>query len=307
LKEGNSLAKSYLILLFCVFIWAGNYLARQFLLKEFTPLFLSAFSLTVISLFFCFLAFITKSFVRLTRKELVLFCFAGVIGLAANQVFLFTGLKYSSATNASLIFSLAPLITAGLAAVFLKEKITKRMIAGSIIAIFGIFLVLSVRGQFEFNIGDLLLFGATATFSCNLIFVRLLSKRLSPFIITTYSFMVSAIIFDPFILAGMTIDWSHSLTIWVFAIVSVIIGQGVTTILWNQAMNDVGAVRAAIILNLQPLMTMFLDYWIYQNVVTVQQIVGAAFVFSGILLSSIHKKSLSKKQMNAPTKTISKM
>ena len=155
--------------------------------------------------------------------------------------------------------------------------------------------------------GDLLLFGATATFSCNLIFVFFFSKRLSPFIITTYSFMVSAIIFDPFILAGMTIDWNQSLSIWAFAIVSVIIGQGVTTILWNQAMNDVGAVRAAIILNLQPLMTMLLDYWIYQNVVTVQQIVGAAFVFSGILLSSIRKKSLSNKQMNVPTKTISKM
>ncbi|MED3575524.1 DMT family transporter [Cytobacillus praedii] len=290
--------KSYLILLFCVFIWAGNYLARQFLLKEYTPLFLSAFSLTVISLFFCCVAFLTKSYVRLTRKELLLFGLAGLIGLVANQIFLFTGLKYSSATNASLIFSLAPLITAVLAAVFLKEKITIQMILGSLIAIFGIYLVLSVRGQFAFNIGDVLLFGATATFSCNLIFVRLLSKRLSPFIITTYSFLISAIIFDPFIAASTTIDWSHSLSIWAFAAASVLIGQGLTTILWNKAMNDVGAVKAAVILNLQPLMTMMLDYWIYQNVVTFQQIVGAVFVFTGILISIVQIRRLSKKQTN---------
>lgn len=248
------------MLLLCVFIWAGNYLARQFLLEKFSPLFLSAFSLTVISIFFCLLAFLTKSFVRLKRKELLLFCFASLIGLVANQIFLFTGLKYSTATNASLIFSLSPLITAGLAAVFLNEKITLRMIIGSSIAILGIFFVLSVNWKFVFNIGDLLLFGATATFSCNLIFVRMLSKRLSTFIITTYSFMISAVIFDPFILVSSPINWNHSFLVWGFAVLSVIIGQGVTSMIWNMAMNTVGAARSAIVLNLQPLMTMLLTF-----------------------------------------------
>jgi drug/metabolite transporter (DMT)-like permease len=282
------------MLLLCVFIWAGNYLARQFLLEEFSPLFLSAFSLTVISIFFCLLAFFTKSFVRLQRRELILFCFAGLIGLVANQIFLFTGLKYSSATNASLIFSLSPLITAGLAAVFLKEKITLRMIIGSLIAVLGIFFVLSVKWKFVFNIGDLLLFGATATFSCNLIFVRFLSKRLSPFIITTYSFIISAVFFDPFILVSSTFNWNHSTFVWGFAVFSVIIGQGVTSMIWNKAMNSVGAARSAIVLNLQPLMTMLLAFLIFHTTVTVQQMVGTVLVFAGILFSMVQKGFLSK-------------
>lgn len=204
------------------------------------------------------------------------------------------GLKYSTATNASLIFSLSPLITAGLAAVFLKEKVTGQMVIGSIIAIFGIFLVLSVRGEFVFNIGDVLLFGGTATFACNLIFVRLLSKRLSPIIITTYSFMMGAIIFDPFLLIGTNIDWNHSIAIWGFAICSVVIGQGLTTLMWNKAMNDVGAARAAVVLNLQPLMTMLLDFLIYKNTVTLQQMIGAALVFTGILFSILQKTTIRK-------------
>jgi drug/metabolite transporter (DMT)-like permease len=288
------MVKSYLMLLICVFIWAGNYLARQFLLKEFSPMFLSAFSLTVISIFFCLLALITKSFVRLQRRELVLFCFAGLIGLVANQILLFTGLKYSTATNASLIFSLSPLLTAGLAAAFLKEQVTGQMLVGSLIAIFGIYLVLSVNGQFVFNLGDVLLFGATATFSCNLIFVRLLSKRLTPIIITTYSFMMGASFFDPFLLIGSDIDWKPSMFVWGFAVFSVVIGQGITTLMWNKAMNGVGAARSAIVLNLQPLMTMLLDFWIYQNTVTVQQMIGAALVFTGILFSIVQKSIFKK-------------
>lgn len=281
------MVKSYTILLFCVFVWAGNYLARQFLLKEFSPLFLSAFSLTVISFFFILVSILSKSFVKVKLREFVLLCGAALIGLVANQIFLFTGLKYSSAANASLIFSLSPIITAFLAGVFLKEKITVRMIIGSLIAIIGIYLVLAVKGQFVFSKGDLLLFGGAATFSCNLIFVRLLSERLSTLIITTYSFILSAAIFDPFILSGTSVAWNKSLPLWVIAAASVIIGQGLTTLMWNKAMNDVGAAKAAIVLNLQPLMTMLLDYLIYQTLITTQQMFGAALVFAGILLGTI--------------------
>lgn len=304
MKEGCFLAKSYLILLTCVLIWAGNYLARQFLLKEFSPFFLSAFSLTVISIFFCLMGLITKSFVRLRRKEFMLFCCAGLIGLVANQIFLFTGLKYSTATNASLIFSMSPLITAALAGVILKEKITRQMIFGSVIAIIGLYFVLSVKGQFVFGMGDLLLLGATTTFSFNLIFVRLLSKRLSPFIITSYSFFISAIIFDPFILIGNDIDWNHSISIWVFAVMSVLIGQGIATLMWNKAMNNLGASRSSIVLNLQPIMTMLLDFLIYQNPLTVKKIFGAGLVFTGILLSTVHIGFILKKRIGTREKQI---
>ncbi|MFC4802178.1 DMT family transporter [Neobacillus sp. GCM10023253] len=288
------MVKSYLILLACVLIWAGNYLARQFLLKEFSPYFLSAFSLTVISVFFCVIAFFSKSFARLKRKEFILFCCAGLIGLTANQVFLFTGLKYSTAANASLIFSMAPLITAGLAAVFLKEKITPQMILGSVVAIIGLYFVLSVKGQFRFNVGDLLLLGATTTFACNLIFVRLLSKRLSPFIITTYSFLFAAVIYDPFLVIGTKVGWSVSISIWMFAVLSVLIGQGITSLLWNKAMNDVGAAKAAIVLNLQPIMTMLLDFFINQTPLTGAKLAGAGLVFIGILLGTVQRGFLRK-------------
>ena len=295
MEEGYFLAKSYLILLTCVLIWAGNYLARQFLLKEFSPYFLSAFSLTVISIFFLAMGLITKCFVRLKRREFLLFCFAGLIGLVANQIFLFTGLKYSTATNASLIFSMSPLITAGLAALFLKEKITPQMIAGSVIAIIGLYFVLSIKGKLVLGLGDLLLLGGTITFSCNLIFVRLLSNRLSPFIITSYSFFVAAIIFDPFILIGTQIDWNHTVWVWLFGVMSVLIGQGITSMLWNKAMNNLGAAKSAIVLNLQPIMTMLLDFWIYQNPLTIKKLFGALLVFAGILLSTVKIGTILKK------------
>lgn len=287
--------KHYFILIFCVVIWAANYLARQLLLTNFSSLFLSAFSLTVVSLFFIIIVFFTNSFVKVTKKELILFFLAGLIGLVFNQIFLFTGLQYSTASNASLIFSMAPLITALLARVILKEKITRNLIIGSIIALLGVYFVLSANGRFQYNIGDILLFGATVTFSCNLIFVRILSKGISPLIITTYSFLIASLMFDPFILVSVDINWNQPLIMWLIAFLSVLIGQGITTLMWNNTMQSVGAAKSAIVLNLQPIITLLLDYWLYDTKVSGLQLVGTSLVIYGVLLSVIHQELFRRK------------
>lgn len=290
--------KHYFILVFCVVIWAANYLVRQLLLTNFSSMFLSAFSLTVISLFFIIIVFFMNAFVRVTKKELILFFLAGLIGLVFNQLFLFSGLQYSTASNASLIFSMAPLITALLARVILKEKITRNLIIGSIIALLGVYFVLSANGRFQYNIGDILLFGATVTFSCNLIFVRMLSKGISPLIITTYSFLIASLMFDPFILVSVDINWNQPLIMWLIAFLSVLIGQGITTLMWNNTMQSVGAAKSTIVLNLQPIITLLLDYWIYDTKISILQLIGTTLVIYGVLLSVIRYELFGRKRFS---------
>ncbi|MEK5382695.1 DMT family transporter [Niallia sp. FSL W8-0635] len=290
--------KHYFILVFCVVIWAANYLVRQLLLTNFSSMFLSAFSLTVVSLFFIIIVFFMNAFVRVTKKELILFFLAGLIGLVFNQLFLFSGLQYSTASNASLIFSMAPLITALLARVILKEKITRNLIIGSIIALLGVYFVLSANGRFQYNIGDILLFGATVTFSCNLIFVRMLSKGISPLIITTYSFLIASLMFDPFILVSVDINWNQPLIMWLIAFLSVLIGQGITTLMWNNTMQSVGAAKSTVVLNLQPIITLLLDYWIYDTKISILQLIGTTLVIYGVLLSVIRYELFGRKRFS---------
>lgn len=287
-KQEGSLAKSYLLILICVFIWALNYIVRQILLREFSPFFLSALSLTVVSTFFIVWVYAAKAIVSVTRKELVVLFSSALIGLIANQIFLYKGLQHTTATNASLIFTMSPLMTAGLASVFLKEKITWRMIVGCIAATVGLFQALNMQG-FRMHAGDWMMVGATFTFSCNLIFVRILSRRLSPFIITVYSFAISCLFFDPFILTFTQINWHHSAGIWVLAVVSILIAQGLTNVMWNNGMAAIGAARAAIVLNLQPFITMMLDFIVFGHTATPRQMFGLTLVFIGVLFGSLKK------------------
>jgi drug/metabolite transporter (DMT)-like permease len=292
---GGSLVKSYLLILACVFIWALNYISRQILLKEFSPFFLSALSLTVVSCVFLVIAFWAKALVSVTRKDMGLLLLSAIIGLILNQILLFKGLQQTTATNASLIFTMSPLMTTGLAFIFLKESITWRMIAGCLVAILGLFLALNLQG-FKLHTGDWIMLGATFTFSCNLIFVRILSRRLTPFIITAYSFVISCVFFDPFVLSFTSINWHHSVRIWVLAIASILIAQGLTNVMWNKGMETIGAARAAIVLNLQPLMTMMLEFVIFGRGVTFQQMLGASLVFIGVLLGTMQKGFFKQEQ-----------
>ncbi|UQZ82912.1 S-adenosylmethionine/S-adenosylhomocysteine transporter [Paenibacillus konkukensis] len=298
------MTRSYVLLVLCVFIWALNYISRQYLLREFSPLLLSALSLTLVSCVFLIGALFTRSLVKVTRNEIMFLLLSAVIGLIANQIFLFQGLKYTTATNASLIFTLSPLITAGLSAAFLKEKVTWRMIAGCVTALAGLCLALNTNGL-VFHAGDLLLFGATFTFSCNLIFTRFLSRRLSPFIITVYSFGLSALFFDPFVLAfsGAGIEWNHSWSTWGLLLVSVLVAQGLTGVMWNKGMQTVGAAKASIVLNLQPLMTMMLELLLFRHSVSFQQVFGISLVFIGVLFATlqlgyVHTKKKSRMDKN---------
>jgi len=294
------LAKSYGVLIGCVFIWALNYISRQMLLKHFSPLALSAISLTLVALLFFIWAAATRSLAMAKRKNAVMLLLGSSAALIANQVFLFQGLKFTTATNASLIFTLAPLMTAGLSVAFLKERVTWRMAAGCLVAIAGLFMALNTNG-FALYAGDWLLLGATFTFACNLIFTRYLCRHLSPFLITVYTFTISALLFAPYVVAADDIDWNQSLGIWGLLVVSVVIGQGLTGVMWNKAMDAVGAAKASIVLNLQPLMTLLLEVLLFGRAVSFQQMFGVFLVILGVLFATLPLPLLIKKKM--PEKT----
>ncbi|MFE5319002.1 DMT family transporter [Paenibacillus sp. NPDC056579] len=295
------MARSYVLLIVCVFIWALNYISRQILLREFSPLVLSALSLALVSCIFLVWAVVTKSLVKVKSKKVILLLLGSTAALIANQICLFEGLRFTTATNASLIFTLAPLITAGLSAVFLKESITWRMIAGCLTAIAGLFMALNTQG-FALHIGDWLLLGATFTFSCNLIFTRFLSRHFSSFLITAYTFTLSAIFLGPYVGAVSVIEWNQSIGLWSLLIVSVIVGQGLTGVMWNKGMEAVGAAKASIVLNLQPLMTLLLEVLLFRHAVSFQQMFGISLVILGVLFGTLQFGSFKRQKTMEPAR-----
>src|SRR5699024_12421653 len=100
---------------------------------------------------------------------------------------------------------MTPIVTGFLAAIFLKEKITIRMLLGSVVALVGIYYVVTNGNltQIQLDKGLLWIILTMLTFSIMIIITRLLSRRIDPFIVTLYSNIIALFISIPFIFISM--------------------------------------------------------------------------------------------------------
>jgi len=284
--------RSYMLLLFCVTLWGSNFVFGSMLVKEFPPLFLADVRLLFTSMFLLIYAWVTKKFVKINSKELGLLILLGLIGTLANQTAYFNGLLTTDATTASLILSMAPIVTAVLASLFLKEQFTLRMKIGSGLALVGTFFVVGIGAGLSISKGVLLIVIAMVTFSSSMIIIRKLTQTLHPFISTVYSTTMGTLFLTP--AALLTIDpaakISHEGWAWLLLILTAILMQGVCGIVWNSQLQIVGTGKAAIFLNLQPFVAMLVGFLLLGSHVTAVQVGGSLLIVAGVVVASIRSK-----------------
>ncbi|NQX69735.1 EamA family transporter [Paenibacillus alba] len=280
--------RSYLLLIFCVTVWGSNFVFGNMLAKQFSPLFLAMARLLFISLFLLGYTRVRHRFVAVGKQAWKLLILLGLIGVFINQWSFYQGLQTADPTTSALILALTPITTALLAALFLKEALTVTMLAGSLVAISGVFLVVNNGGKLAFHIGHLWIFITMITFAISIVLVRLLARRLPPIITTLYSTLVGFGTMVPVVLAGGT-GWniSHEAWAWALLIITAILMHGIVTLIWNSQLQKVGAAKAAMFSNLEPFVAMIVGYVILGQLVTSQQMIGSLFIVGGVTLASL--------------------
>lgn len=280
--------KSYLLLTVCIFFWGSNFVFGAILVKQFSPMLLSAIRLSFTSLFLIGYVLLSRSSFRLHLSDWKLIIPLGLIGTLANQTAFFTGMKTVDGTTASLIMSLAPITTVILAWLFLKEPLTKRVAVGAVLAVLGVYCVVGVGKPFRITPGMWLIFIAMLTFAASIIMMRKLTERINPFSATMYSTVIGCamqIIAATFVEPVSAI--SHApLWAWFLAIATALLMQGVCGLLWNREIKEIGASQAAIFLNLQPFVAMLVGFVLLGTPVTWPQIGGSVLIIFGVMVAT---------------------
>ncbi|MCR8634294.1 DMT family transporter [Paenibacillus radicis (ex Xue et al. 2023)] len=285
------MVRSYILLLFCVCCWGSNFVFGSILVNEFPPILLSAIRLSATSLFLIGYGWSFKKLGHLTRRDFLLLIPLGFVGTLINQAAFFTGLETIDATTASLILSLAPITVAVLAAVFLKETITRKMVIGSVIAMVGIFFVVGKSGGIKPSIGMLYIVLAMISFAISIIIMRKLTERIDPLTATVYSTLIGSGMVIPVALIKEPITHvsSHPWA-WVLLFVTAILMQGLCGLIWNVQLKRIGAGKASVFLNLQPFVAMVVGFLLMGTPVTIVQIVGSMLIVGGVVLATGLKK-----------------
>ncbi|MHA6484850.1 DMT family transporter [Paenibacillus sp. strain BS8-2] len=279
-------------------MWGGNYVASAYMLREFSPIFLSFARLVVMSLFLISIAMINKSMRLPTKREWSLLLMAGITGTLINQLFYFTGLQESTAGNAALIIALSPIATTLLSKIFLKESITGQKLTGAIVALIGVVCIVLYSGKdLGISHGDIYLLIAMLGMSVSLLFIRKLTAAMSSYEITIYSTIIGTILMFPAVAveaASGGIQASHQVLTWALLIGVAVIGQGLAGFWWNSGIAIAGASISAMFMNIPPFIAIIVSYFVLGDPITVAQLGGGALILAGVAITNMKRRVVQK-------------
>ena len=285
---------AFLSLLLAMLIWGSSFIALKSTLIDTQPYTIIFLRMIIASL--CFVAFI-KSFLKykFTKSDIKLLLLLSLFEPALYFIFEVNALQYTSASQAGVITSTMPIITAIFAGILLKELITKKLILGSILSMIGV-IILSTNANNTSHaanplLGNMLELGAMVCGAGYTIVAKHLGSKFSALFITASQSFLGAIFFLPFFLYeyshyGFHTSFSSILWILYLGIVVTLGGYG----LYNFALTKIDASRAAVFINLIPIFSVTLGYFLLGERLNTIQIFASFVILIGVIIAENQKK-----------------
>ncbi|WCK54234.1 DMT family transporter [Aneurinibacillus sp. Ricciae_BoGa-3] len=298
-----SVQKSALLGLFGVsLLWGCNYVMSAFLLRAFSPIFLSFARISMTSLFLIAVALKMKGLRRPTKHEWLLLAGVGIFGTLFNQIFYFTGLHQSTASNAALIIAMSPVATTILERIFLKVPMTLAKMAGTVCCLAGVFIIVAFAGQsLGITMGDLYLLFAMLGLSISLLFIRGLTNSMSSYAVTIFSTILGSVLMAPAAIGEdlfSHIQISHSLLAWILMGIAGIVAQGMAGFWWNRGVAVVGAGTASMFMNIPPFIALIVGHYVLGDAIHTTQIIGGILVLFGVFIANQSSFGAGNRKLN---------
>jgi drug/metabolite transporter (DMT)-like permease len=289
-----------LSLIFAMFIWASSFIALKAAMEDLGPFTVIFFRMVFASL--CFVYFI-KDFIKydFSKKDIKFILLLALFEPCLYFVFESKALQLTSASQAGMITSLMPIITAMAAGYFLKEIISKQLIIGSLIAMSAA-IWLSLQGSTSISSPNPLLgnFFELLAMACGAgytITARYLSSKYSALFITAIQVFIGAIFFTPlFIYEYNTIPMNFTLNSFLWTIylgvVVTLAGYG----LYNYALTKIPASKAAVFIYLIPVFTLILAYFVLNEKLSFFEFVACFVIMFGVFVSEVSSSWFKKRK-----------
>jgi drug/metabolite transporter (DMT)-like permease len=283
-----------------MFIWASSFIALKAAMEDLGPFTVIFLRMFIASL--CFVYFI-KSFLKykFSKKDIKFILLLALFEPCLYFIFESKALQLTSASQAGMITSLMPIITAMAAGYFLKEIITKQLIIGSLIAMSGA-IWLSLQGATSLSspnplLGNFLEFLAMICGAGYTITARYLSDNYSALFITAIQAFIGVIFFAPlFVYEYFTIPLNITMNsfLWVFylGVVVTLAGYG----LYNYALTKIKASKAAVFVYLIPVFTLILAYFVLDEKLSISEFIACFVILFGVFISEVSSSWFKKKK-----------
>lgn len=284
----NPAITGHLCALFCILVWGTTFLVSSMLLTFYTPL---QTMLLRFLLAYLILWILCPKWYFQWKDEigfLLMSLFSNTFYFMAEN----TALTLTQSSNVSILVSSAPLFTALLLLILPgRERITKNIISGIVIAFSGVILVV-MNGSVVLHLnpaGDLISLGAALSWAIYGIILRRYSDRFSSYLLSRKLMFYGILSSLPLLfLEHAPMNWDMLLTPRVLAGILFlgIVGSALCYVAWNSAVSTLGVLRTNLYIYAIPFVTMVTAAFFLQESITLMGIVGTVLIVFGMVISS---------------------
>ncbi len=288
--------KAYIIGVLIALMWGSTFISSKILLQQLEPI--------EILLFRFLIGYVTLMVIKpkpmpFLGIRMESFCLlAGALSVTIYFMCESSALQFTTAGNVGVMVSLAPLLTALLSFLFIKEeKPTLWYFIGSIMAILGILLInYEVLSDFHFNIkGYILAIGAALSWAIYSIVLKQnikldkymleATKRIIGYgLLTAIPFYFILGIKTDLILLKSPQIWGNLLFLGIGA-------SGIGYLAWNKMVSILGSVKATVFIYMIPVVTFLVAAIVLGENITIYTGMGGALVVIGLFVSDKKKKT----------------
>jgi drug/metabolite transporter (DMT)-like permease len=292
---GGGQTRPYLILTLIATLWGSYPVFAKVALAHFPPYVLVTLRTSLASAFLAVLLFRRgfDEFRTLSWADLRSFAVLGFTGIFVSTGGTYLGIAFTSASSAALLQAASPVMVAIGARLYLKERLRRRQWAGVALSTLGVLLVVT-RGSWraivhlELLPGDIIILLGQAGWAVYTVYGKRVLAVHSPALATTAAYMLGSLMLlpVPFLTARLfpSPDWA-SPAAWTVVMTQAVLGA-VAHVWWYQGVHQVGASRAGIFMNLQPVVGVLLAWLVLGETIGPAEILGGLAVLAGVGLTT---------------------
>ncbi|REE78757.1 drug/metabolite transporter (DMT)-like permease [Paenibacillus taihuensis] len=288
----------YLGLVIVAAVWGANFGVTRKAMETFDPILFTFLRFSLSLPLLLLLLKIKEGSVGVSLRSLLHFAIIGLVGITGLEIIVVYSIKYTTLANASLLnVAPWPIFAAIFGPLFMRERISQRLVAGGAAAMIGVCFVILGGGE-GFNmssdhmIGNLLalsvsIIGALYNLAC-----MPLMKRYSALRVSTWIIVFGVLFMFPLTLGSWgKVDWS-GLTIGHYSAVlyNVVICTVIAFSIWNASMFQIGAARANFFRYVVPAAAVAVGYVFFNERISLWQLAGTLFMAAGLVWISLEKR-----------------
>ncbi|MGJ8743145.1 EamA family transporter [Polaribacter sp.] len=279
------------------FIWGSTYLFNKIAVTELAPFYLASIRFSVAGLLILIIAKLFKFSLAITKQQFLNLLIAGFLFLVyGNGVFVWA-LKYVDSGFAALLASTQPLFVLFLMRLIDRKPMQKKSIIGVLLGLFGMYLLVSQQGvttSEDSLLGVFMIFTCVLSWSYGSVFVSKAELPKNFFVSTGYQMVIAG-----FFLFLASLSFNETLILpsnWSFKVqVSmlflIIFGGIVTFTAFNYLLKVVSTEKVATSAFVNPVVAMFLGWFVLDEKITTQSIVASAILLTGVYFITSRKRT----------------